>query len=257
MRDIVAAGAHRRAAPEIEHDAARPFAVVPGVTRDDFLGGAPADLPGGARRHGARIDAEEIAPGRQHVEPPARRRAGRARRDKTAVERGEQPAHLRCRAGVEPRADRRLVGAALREQDIEIFGARLGARLTSEHMQAVADAHVFQIAKPGVETNQRRLGIEAGRGAFLAQSALPGALQDQFGDRARAARVERLRLRIFVEQALELGGGAMRARGDQRRRQMADRHRADAALGLRRFAGIVDDEGIDRRHWTEHSLRRA
>ena len=40
----------------------------------------------------------------------------------------------------------------------------------------------------------------------------------------------------------------MRAGRDQRRREMADRHRADPALGLRRLARIVDDEGIDHRH---------
>ena len=49
------------------------------------------------------------------------------------------------------------------------------------------------------------------------------ALENERGDGARPARIERLRLGEFVEQALELERCAMRAGGDQRRRQMADR----------------------------------
>ena len=49
----------------------------------------------------------------------------------------------------------------------------------------------------------------------------------------------------------------MRAGLDQRRRQMADDDRRRAALGLRRLAGIVDDEGIDQRNRPERDFRRA
>ena len=49
----------------------------------------------------------------------------------------------------------------------------------------------------------------------------------------------------------------MRSGGDQRRRQMADRHRADAALGLRGFAGIVYDERIDDRRRADEDFGRA
>ena len=56
---------------------------------------------------------------------------------------------------------------------------------------------------------------------------------------------------------LELERGAVRAGGDQRRRQMADRRRADPSLGLRRLAGIVDDERIDHRRRADEDLRRA
>ena len=38
---------------------------------------------------------------------------------------------------------------------------------------------------------------------------------------------------------------------------MTDGDRADAALCLRRLAGIVDDEGIDHRHRAEDDFRRA
>ena len=49
----------------------------------------------------------------------------------------------------------------------------------------------------------------------------------------------------------------MRSGGDQGRRQMADRRRADAALGLRGFAGIVDDERIDDRRRADEDFGRA
>ena len=77
LREIIAAGAHGRRAPKVEHDALRPFAMVLRVTRQDLLGGAPADLPGVAGRGRARIDGVEIAAGRQNVETPARRGARR------------------------------------------------------------------------------------------------------------------------------------------------------------------------------------
>ena len=83
--------------------------------------------------------------------------------------------------------------------------------------------------------------------ASSARPVSPARARIELGEAAGAARVERAGLGIFVEQALELGGRTMRRRGDQRRRQMADRHRADAPLGLRRLAGIVDDERIDHR----------
>ncbi len=38
---------------------------------------------------------------------------------------------------------------------------------------------------------------------------------------------------------------------------MADRDRADTALGLCRFAGVVDDEGIDHRHVANQRFRPA
>ncbi len=56
-----------------------------------------ADVPGGARGNGARIDGEKIAPGRQHVLAAAPRRAGRARSDKAAAQGANQRLHLRRR----------------------------------------------------------------------------------------------------------------------------------------------------------------
>lgn len=68
---IVAAGAHARTAPQIKHHAARPIAVFLHMQSKNFGGGAAADLPGGAGGDGARIDAEQIASGRQYIDTPA------------------------------------------------------------------------------------------------------------------------------------------------------------------------------------------
>ena len=106
LRDLLAAGAQRGAAPQIDHDRARRLAMRLQMRAHDFVGGEPAEIHRGRRRQRARIGGEEIAAGRQHVAPSARRRAGRARRDAAAVERGEQRRAFGLGARP-PRADRR------------------------------------------------------------------------------------------------------------------------------------------------------
>ena len=102
LRDLLAAGAQRGAAPEVDDDRARQLAVRLQMRAHDLVGGEPAEVHGGRRRQGARIGGEEIAAGRQHVAPPARRRAGRAGRDAAAVERREQRRAFR-RGALQPR----------------------------------------------------------------------------------------------------------------------------------------------------------
>ena len=81
---------------------------------------------------------------------------------------------------------------------------------------------------------------------FARQSAALRRLDNQIGEPLAAAAIEAVGLRIFVEQKFKFVGvtGSDLA-ADQRRRQMADGHAGDAALGLRGFAGITDDERID------------
>ena len=86
LRDLFATRAQSGAAPKIDHDGARQFAMALQVRAHDFVGGEAAEIHGGRRRQGARIGGEEIAAGRQHIAPPARRRTGRTRRDAAAVE---------------------------------------------------------------------------------------------------------------------------------------------------------------------------
>ncbi len=124
-------------------------------------------------------------------------------------------------------------------------------------MHPVADPHVLQFAEPAVELSQRRFGVRPFRVAFAQQPGRVRPLQDQSGDDLRATRIERLRLREFIEQSFQLLRGAVRARFDQRRREMADGDRADPALGLRGLAGIVDDERVDQRRRAEQGLGRT
>ena len=97
LGEIVAAGAQRGRRPQVEHDRARVLAFILQVAAHDLRGRAHADHCGGAGRNGARIDSREIAPARQHVEPPARRRPGGARRHAATVERRQQARRARCR----------------------------------------------------------------------------------------------------------------------------------------------------------------
>ena len=80
-----------------------------------------------------------------------------------------------------------------------------------------------------------------------ARPGLSRRLDDQPRQPLAPAAVEPVGLRIFVDQPLELPRVAVETGAGQRRRQMADRHGGDPALGLRGFARIADDEGIDHR----------
>ena len=124
-------------------------------------------------------------------------------------------------------------------------------------MQAIADAHLLEVAEPGVEGDERLLGRLVIGGAFLEEPAVAALFENERRNGARAARIERLRFGEFVKQRLKLERCAMRPGGDQWRSEMADRDRADATLGLRGFAGIVDNERIDDRRRPEQNFGRA
>ena len=101
-------------------------------------------------------------------------------------------------------------------------------------------------------------GANGGADAGLARQA--GALRgldDQRRQPLAPAAVEAVGLRIFVDQALELARVAGKAAVDKRRRQMADGHAGDAALGLRGLARIADDERIDHRQRAGDDFRKA
>ena len=85
LRDLLAAGAQGRAAPEVDHQRARHLAVALHIAADDLVGGEPAQIHRGRRRQGARVGGEHVAAGRH---------AHRAARD-AASRRG--PARCACR----------------------------------------------------------------------------------------------------------------------------------------------------------------
>ena len=81
LGDLFAAGAQGRAAPQIDDQRARHLAMRLQMAADHLVGGKPPELHRGRGRQHARVGGEEIAAGRQHVAPAARRRPGGAGRD--------------------------------------------------------------------------------------------------------------------------------------------------------------------------------
>ena len=129
---------------------------------------------GRRRRQRPRIGGVEVAPGRQHVGPPARRRPRRPRRHVPPVERREQRRPLRRRAG-QPRA-------------------RLARRRPPEDVQPVLDREVLEVAEPGVDPHQRRLRIVArpdARPRRPARSPAPSPRSAAPAARAAAGRAPR------------------------------------------------------------------
>ena len=122
LGDVVAAGAHVGGAPGRQADGAADSRRGPGSGgRAAASADCQPSIPGGRRRHGAGVDRVEIAPGRQHVEPAAGRRAGRAGRRRSG-RRGRRAA---------PSISRRAAGARAR-----------GARSCVDHRRARRGAAV-------------------------------------------------------------------------------------------------------------------
>ena len=101
-------------------------------------------------------------------------------------------------------------------------------------------------------------GLSSAADAGLARK--PGALRgldDQPRQPLAPAAVEPVGDGIFVDQPLELLRRAAELGVHQRRRQMADGHGGDAALGLRRFSRIADEERIEHGQRADDRLREA
>ena len=144
--------------------ALRPVAMILDMAVQYLLGRALTYLPGGARRHRARIDPVKITPRGEHVDASARRRAARAGRDKAAIERGKERSAFRFPAAIDECAysrgyiipSARFVARWLKGLGERGYGRISQARLRRlpENMQAIGDPHVLQIAKPGIEVAQ-------------------------------------------------------------------------------------------------------
>jgi hypothetical protein len=90
LGDLLAAGAQGGAAPQIDHERTRHLAMGLQVRADHLVRCERAQIHGGRGRQHAGIGGVEIASGRQHIAPPARRRAGRPGRNAAAIEGGEE-----------------------------------------------------------------------------------------------------------------------------------------------------------------------
>ena len=248
------------AAPQVEHQRARPVAVVLQMPAQQIGGGALGQRQGGAGRHGARVDGEQVAPGRQHIGPPARRRARPARaarsRPSSAAQQRRRLGRRAARRGALPAVPDRRPGRRGAAPPAAPPGAR--RRRAAEHVQPVADLQILDVAQIGVEPRQRLVLRRVARhAAFGQQPGRLGAVQDVPAQQRGAAAVEPVGGGVFVDQPFQFGGRAMAAGASQRRRQVADGDRAQPALGHRRLAGVVDDERIDHRQPARQRRRRA
>ena len=218
---------------------ARHLAVGLEVEADDVVGREPAELHRGLRRQHARIGGVEIAAGWQHVAPATLRRARGTRLHALAVERGQESRALRRGAGLPGGIDRLCFGHA------------------PEHMQPVLDGDVLQVAEPGIDLAQRLVGIVALDAGLAGETGASRGLDDQPRQALAAPAVEPVGDGVFVDQPLELLRRAAKLGIHQRRRQMADGHGGDAALGLRRLSRIADEERIEHRQRADDGLGEA
>ena len=125
-------------------------------------------------------------------------------------------------------------------------------------MKSIPDLQVLDITEISVEAGELVLLARGAVGAaFGEQPGGRGAVENLLAQQRRAAAIEAIGGGVFVDEALELQRVVAVASRFQRRRQMADGHRAEPALGGSRLARIVDDEGIDHRQPAEQRGRQA
>ena len=163
----------------------------------------------------------------------------------------------RERAG--ERGARALVPAAgeAHERDQQVVEPiALGA--PAEDMQAVADLHLLELAEVGVELGERIARVLAGRDAAVpVEPEARDQVEDVVTQDTEPPRVHPGGLVVLVDEAFQIAQGAVALRPGEGRREVVDDHRLGAALGLRPFAGVVDDEGIHVRKRPERGLRAA
>ncbi len=181
---LLAGGPHRRRAPEIDHEAFRPVAVILQMATQQLFREPDALRMRRRRRHRARINGKEIASGRQHVLASAIGRARRPRRNALSRERGTQRIAL-----------------------------RVGAGAAAEHVQPVAELALLEIADEAIDPRDRfrrcsrcietEIVLEACRTRFVA---------DRGDQTLTSGGIEAIGGRIFVQQTFE-PAQAVRHRG--------------------------------------------
>ena len=156
------------------------------------------------------------------------------------------------------RARPQLPRAQDREHHVD---ALLPARRLAEHVQAVADLRVLDLAEPAVEVHDEVvealvLGLVGDAEVAVELRGLD-QLPDLAADRGDLAGVHRLDRGVLVEQLLEAGQVAVRLGARHRRDEVVDERRVRAALGLRALARVVDQERVDQRQVPEDRVGRA
>ena len=130
-------------------------------------------------------------------------------------------------------------------------------RRCAEDVQAVADLHLLQLAKVGVEAAQRRAGILPVEAEIAVEAMALRRRDDLALEIGPPSRVDAGGEVILVDERLELGEGPMDLGPGHRRRQVVDDDRGGAALGLGALPRVVDDERVDERRRPERHLGPA
>ena len=128
------------------------------------------------------------------------------------------------------------------------FEAALGRG--TQDVEAVANLGFLQIAEIGVEALQIAVFI-AGEARVEIKPVAAGQIENVFLQGRKPAPVEAGGEIVFVDEGFEILQWPIGFGARKRWRQVIDDHGTGAALGLRAFAGIVDDEGIELRQGSQ------
>ncbi len=138
---------------------------------------------------------------------------------------------------------------------------RLADRTAAEDVQPVADLHVLDLAEVAVDVHDELVELRVVRLLVDMQVVVElGRLHQRPDLRPHGRRLRRVQVgdeRVLVEELLQFGQVAVGVRAGHRRDQVIDDRGVPAPLGLGALAGVVDDEGVDQREFTEHRVRRA
>ena len=157
-----------------------------------------------------------------------------------------------------------LAGAAAarkarqRQQRVEALAA---LRRTTEGVQPVTDLRFLDLAKIGVEPAQqafaRRVVGGPRQAQLLVQPVAQHPVEDVLAQPPCAPRVQRQGLGMLVHLPFEPLQRAVGLGARHRRHQVVDHDGLSAPLGLRAFAGVVDDEGVEVRQRAEQRIGPA
>ena len=113
-------------------------------------------------------------------------------------------------------------------------------------MQSIPDLSFLEFAEVGVQFLKQGLFPGCGQPGrqLTVQPGEVDFLQQLMFQMMGAAMVQLPGLMVFVQQAFQFLQRAVAFGAGQGRGQMIKDHGLGAALGLRTFAGVVDDEGV-------------
>ena len=239
LGEIVAARAHGGAAPEIEHDAARPIAMILRVAGHQLVGDARCRSPrrcGSGTARGSTV--KRLRPVGSTSSRPARRRTRRARAGRSARRARRRAAQFGVRRPQRRRSDpgrgrpRSAGRPAARPKTCRPSPIRASLRSQSQASSGRASVDPCRQTAPAVVRQE---------------TALRAFARMRVRSR-RARRGSSVTACAYSSNSASSSAVSPCSAGlDQRRRQMADRHGGDPPLGLRGLARVVDDERIDHR----------